>query len=393
MERSVVLSSEHVVALYVGSLGLGGAQRVLTWLSKELTTCGHRVIFITDGDLSGGRGIFRPAPDVQHEIINLSEGRSSTLGKFLINFARIRKLREILRRNNVDTILAMLPRACVLAVLATRGLKCRAVIAERNAPWHRQEEQPWERLRRMVYRFSEAQVAQTSEIADWMQREAGCRAVRVIPNPVQYPIENLESGPDPAIVTNSSRRLLLAAGTKPWQKGFDLLVDSFARVSQDCPEWDLAIVGLRPDRSENGLSRNDIEQAAILAGLSSRVYLPGHVGNIADWYKASDAFVLSSRFEGFPNVLLEAMACGMPCVSFACETGPAEIIRDDVDGILVRDISSDALARALTRVMRDSDLRARLAQEAPKVVGRFAPAAILEKWCAVLGLPTDNFSQ
>jgi|TARA_R110000787_G_scaffold113369_1_gene222554 glycosyltransferase involved in cell wall biosynthesis len=383
-------SQPRTIALYVGSLGLGGAQRVLLWLARELQERGHRIVFITDEVGEGERNIFRLDPGIKHEFIDLSEGRESAVGKLAINFARVRKLRAILRRNQADTILAMLPRACVLAVLATRGMNCRAVIAERNAPWHRREEQPWEALRRMTYRFAEKQVAQTRPIAEWLERETASRAVHIIPNAVQLPLERLGGGLNPATWLNPNARLLLAVGTKPWQKGFDLLVEAFARVASEHPEWDLAIVGLRSERQENGLSGEDIANLAAKAGLESRVHFPGHVGNMADWYDAADAFVLSSRFEGFPNVLIEALAAGKACVSFDCDTGPEEIIRDGIDGILVREMTATALASALSKVMGDPAVRAGLASEAPQVVDRYAPDAIMAKWCEVLDVTDER---
>nr|WP_309502602.1 glycosyltransferase family 4 protein [uncultured Roseovarius sp.] len=383
-------SESRTIALYVGSLGLGGAQRVLIWLARRLQERGHRVVFVTDGAGEEGRDVFRPDPGMAHDFIDLTQGRDSIAGKLAINVARVRRLRAILRKNEVDTVLAMLPRACVLAILATRGTKCRTVIAERNAPWRRREEQPWEALRRMVYRFADKQVAQTRGIANWLERETASRSVHVIPNAVQLPLACLGRGPDPAARSNPGKRLLLAAGTKPWQKGFDLLIEAFARVAPENPEWDLAIVGLRSDRLENGLRGRDIADIAAKAGLESRVHFPGHVGNMPDWYDAADAFVLSSRFEGFPNVLIEAMAAGKACVSYSCDTGPEEIIRDGVDGLLVREMTSDALARTLSRVMGDSTLRARLAHEAPQVADRYAPDAIMAKWCEVLGLPSGD---
>lgn len=375
------------IALYVGSLGLGGAQRVILWLSEALLAKGYKVILITDGIGSEGRDFFHPDENVEREVVGLTQGRDGFIGKIAINSARLRALRAILQRHRVDVLLAMMPRASVLAILATRCTGCRVVISERNAPWHRREEQPWELMRRMLYRFSDAQVAQTQPIADWLRRETGSRRVAIIPNAVQPALPSAPPVVRPADVLPPGRMLLLAVGTKPYQKGFDLLIAAFARIASDRPDWDLAIPGLLPERVEEGISGQDILDTAAISGLTDRVFLPGHLGNMADWYAAADLFVLSSRFEGFPNVLVEAMGAGRACVAFACDTGPEEIIQNGIDGILVRELTVEALAGALAQMMDDAELRARLAKAATDVARRYAPSSVLDAWCRVLGLP------
>jgi glycosyltransferase involved in cell wall biosynthesis len=311
----------------------------------------------------------------------------------MINLRRCLQVRRVLRRHRVTAMLALMPHESVMAVVASFGRRMRVVVSERNAPWHRQQDRIWTTLRRSVYRFSDAQVAQTQPIADWLRKETGSRDVVIIPNAVQ---PRLPSGPPivrPEDTQKPNRKLLLAVGTKPFQKGFDYLIEAFAKVAPDHPEWDLAIPGLLLDRVENGIAGQDIRDAADKAGLADRVFLPGHLGNMPDWYDAADLFVLSSRFEGFPNVLVEAMGAGRACVSFTCDTGPEEIIQDEVDGLLVRDLTAQALADALDRAMRDDALRSRLAEAAPRVMQRFSPNAVLGLWCLALGLPTGDPSE
>src|SRR5690606_13846874 len=107
---------------------------------------------------------------------------------------------------------------------------------------------------------------------------------------------------------------------------------------------------------------------------------PGHVGNVAHWYERADLFVLSSRAEGFPNVLVEAMASGCAVVATRCDAGPAEIVRDGEDGLLVAPNDIDALAGALDALMGDDALRKRLARRATEARHRFAEDAILDRW-------------
>ena len=380
--------ARHSICLFIGTLKAGGAERVTVWLASELHRQGHDVVVLTH---SAPETDFFTLPDgIKRETVGFSEGRDSLPGKLLINIRRCMAVRKVLRRHRVTAMLALMPHESVMAVVAAFGLRTRVVVSERNAPWRRQQDRIWTTLRRVVYRFSDAQVAQTQPIADWLRKETGSRSVAIIPNAVQL---SLPSGPPvikPQQFLRPGRKLLLAVGTKPYQKGFDLLISAFARIAGDHPEWDLAIPGLLPSRVEEGISGQDILDTADKAGLSDRVFLPGHLGNMPDWYVAADLFVLSSRFEGFPNVLVEAMSAGRACVAFDCDTGPDEIIRDGIDGLLVRDLTDEALAAALDKALGDPELRSRLAEAAPGVAQRYAPSRVLAKWCEVLGLPSGD---
>ena len=204
--------------------------------------------------------------------------------------------------------------------------------------------------------------------------------MHVIANPVIWPIPSFPPRTDPDDVLSSERKTVLAVGSKPRQKGFDLLVHAFAALADDFPEWDLVILGV--DSGNPDLA--SIQQLASDAGVAQRLLLPGRVGNIADWYRRADLFVLSSRYEGFPNVLLEAMACGCPCVAFDCTTGPRDMIEDGVNGVLVPADSVEELTRAMVRLMADSALRSAVASRAVSVKETFSEQRIMQMWQRVL---------
>ena len=115
-------------------------------------------------------------------------------------------------------------------------------------------------------------------------------------------------------------------------------------------------------------------------GLNHRVKLPGRAGNVTDWYQQADLYVMSSLFEGFPNTLVEAMAHGCPAVSFDCDTGPRDIIRHKIDGLLVPAIDGPALAEALNQLMSDPRLLIQYGNRAIDVRQRFSMERILGLW-------------
>ena len=136
-----------------------------------------------------------------------------------------------------------------------------------------------------------------------------------------------------------------------------------------------------------GPERESLESKRQRLGLSDRFYLPGRAGNPGDWYARADLFVMSSHFEGFPNTLVEAMAHGLPAVSFDCDTGPADIIREGVDGYLVNpDEGATGLANAIRSLVEDENKRRCMSQQAVSVRDRFAAKKIMVAWDEVLGI-------
>ena len=181
-------------------------------------------------------------------------------------------------------------------------------------------------------------------------------------------------------------KLLLAVGRLDVQKGFEDLIAAFASRNPQLAGWKLVILG------EGGL-RTDIETLIESLGLADSVLLPGWAGNVADWYARAQMFVLSSHIEGFPNALLEAMSHGVACVSYDCATGPAEIIRDGIDGRLVPPAAgADGLAAAINELGENEEARTQFATRAEQVRQRFAPEKIMLEWDRLLEATAQQLS-
>lgn len=178
---------------------------------------------------------------------------------------------------------------------------------------------------------------------------------------------------------NADSKKVVAAGRLEEQKGFDILIRAWSNVNSKHPDWNLDIYG---EGSLRTALQRDIEKR----NLDSAVRLCGLTDNIAETFAGYSIFALSSRFEGFGLVLLEAMTCGVPCVSFDCPEGPSEIITDGRDGILVpfRGLSdsqcAEALAENICRMIEDRDMRIRMSQEAIAKAATFSRDAIIDRW-------------
>jgi glycosyltransferase involved in cell wall biosynthesis len=172
-------------------------------------------------------------------------------------------------------------------------------------------------------------------------------------------------------------RRIVAVGRLSEEKGFHALIEAFRLVAPQYPDWTLTIFG-------EGDERGRLERLVQQSQLAARVHLPGWTEDVKGALLSGELFVLPSRYEGFPNALLEAMAVGLPCISFDCDSGPREIIRHGMDGLLVPAGDVRQLAEALASLMGDPSLRQKLGSEARNVVTRFSREAIYGQWDQLL---------
>lgn len=359
------------LVIFIHSMGGGGAERVTANLANHWAGKGWEITVVTLAPCSLDTYELHPA--VERIALNLASDSANVLIGLWQNLHRVMAMRRVLRKIQPDIALGMMTTANVLLALAALGLRIRAVGSEHVHPAQYPLSALWERLRRRTYGWLHTVTALTSESACWLKAHTNVRRVTVIPNaapwplPVQVPKVNPESG------YPFGRKVLLGVGRLEAQKGFDWLLEAFTGLAQKHPDWDLVILG-------EGALRTMIERQIQTAGLGKRVFLPGRVGNVGEWYERADLYVMSSRFEGFGNTLAEALAHGLPAVSFDCDAGPRDIIRHEVDGLLVPVGDVAGLVAALDRLMGDSALRQRFAERAVEARERFSMERIAGMW-------------
>ena len=191
-------------------------------------------------------------------------------------------------------------------------------------------------------------------------------------------LKNISFIPDPLsfLPTKYSElmeRRVIAVGRYVYQKGFDMLLQAWSKIDKLYPDWQLAIFG-------DG-DRTPYEKQMKTFGVDAkRCHLNGPTPNIQQEYVNSSIFVFSSRFEGFGMVLVEAMACGLPVVSFDCPCGPKDIVKDGEDGLLVENGNIDLLASSLSRLMNDETLRQSMSKTGQKNAQRFSIDYVADQW-------------
>lgn len=356
--------------IVIHSLSGGGAERVAADLGAYWVERGYKVSLVTQTDASEDAYILHPG--IQRFALGTAAISKGKISGILANLRRVWALRRLIKKQRPTVVLGMMTTASVLAIVAARGLPCRVIATEHTHPPSQELSGMWLRLRRWAYPQASKVVALTSGTAAWLGQNVPGSRLTVIPNAVRWPLEPAE--PVLAPPEKGDRRRLLAVGRLHPHKGFDLLVRAFEMVAHYFPDWDLVILG-------DGDGREELQNQINEAGLASRISLPGRVGNIGDWYTQSDLYVLSSRVEGLSNTLIEAMASGLAPVAFDCETGPREIVRNGIDGVLVNPSEDvEALAAHLSDMMAREAQRKAYAKRAVDVRDRFSTTRVMALW-------------
>ncbi|MFB0612658.1 glycosyltransferase family 4 protein [Aurantiacibacter poecillastricola] len=353
------------IAFVLAGLGAGGAEKVVSLLCGELLERGHEVSVIA---------FDRPEDPIYHAFpgavrlhrLGVARGGGALLKGLGANVSRARALRQAFKALKPDIVASFLTKINVLSVLASAGLDHRVVISERNNPSAQKANPLWNKAWTIAARRADAVILQSEGIREVYPSDISGRAI-VIPNPVELP--QLQP-------SKADTKVIAGVGRLTQQKGFDRLIDAYAMIAADFPDWRLAIWG-------EGPLRDELERQAAASGFADRISLPGNSSTPASWIEDTAIYALSSRYEGFPNVLLEAMLAGLPVAAFACDYGPAEIINDGENGMLVADQDTGRLAAALRALMEDAELRHRFGSNASQRARDFSLPRIAAKWESV----------
>ncbi|MBX6386528.1 MAG: glycosyltransferase family 4 protein [Microbispora sp.] len=220
-----------------------------------------------------------------------------------------------------------------------------------------------EEIVRHYHAFDAVAVLTAGDRREYERALPGTRIVR-IPNAVHSVNQTPSRQENPVVI---------AAGRLVKQKGFDLLIPAFAQVVKEHPEWRLRIFGTGPKKAA-------LQTLIAEHNLSENVTLLGRTNRLDDELAHASIYALSSRFEGLPMVMIEAMTHALPIVAFDCPTGPGDVLTDGTDGLLVPTGDVDALAAAMNRLIADRDLRLRMGAAAAATAREYAPENVIPLW-------------
>lgn len=352
----------HHISIFVPSLGGGGAERVMADLANELARRGHRVDLV----LNKVSGPYLAEVNQDVRIVDLNRKRV---------IASLIPLSAYLRRERPDAMISVLTHSNIVAIMARAiaRVKTRLVVSERSIlprfgkDW---TQSVMNVLMKVFYPHADSIVAVSKGIAaDLVEMLSPKARVVAIPNPVDIEAITRHSAerPDHPWFAAGDAPVLVAAGRLTEAKDYPNLIAAVGILRHDRPVR-LVILG-------EGELRAELENRIAEAGLQDCVELVGFQKNPFKWMAAASVYVMSSKFEGFPNSLIQAMASGVPVVSTDCRTGPSEILEGGRWGRLVPVGDPPALATAIRATLDDPsppDTRTRAGQFEPhEILGRY----------------------
>ncbi len=364
-----------IPALYYPS----GMERVLTMKANYLARQGHEIhIIITDG---GDKKPYFPLDEsvkVHQLNIDFEEPyKHFLLCRLWLYRQRMYKLKErlsvCLSHIQPDITISLLRRDInIIDRMKDGSIKIGEIHFDRlhyryfNARWlpsvlNSYIQRRWMgNLVRELRKLSKFVVLTYEDLAYWTELDN----VMVIPNPASF---------FPDRVSDCRNKQVIAVGRYVEQKGFDRLIPAWRQVIDRHPDWVLKIYG-------DGRLRNQLQHQIEKLRLSEHCILEKPVSDIITKYQESSIFVLSSRFEGVSLVMMEAMACGLPVVAYACHCGPRDVISEEVDGLLVPEGDIDGLAEAMSRLIEDEGLRMEMGKNARVKAEKYDIDSIGKQW-------------
>ena len=412
MKNSRRADFQAEIILVANSLDAGGIERVVSTLANEWARRGRKVSVVT---LHDRRRFYQLDESIHHviidrtglnQLVNLIRWLARRLRNdgpsrffllrlvikklYELSYRRLYKtyaivvygieallLRRILSRIESPLIVSFGTPLNIITLKASRGLGRRLVISERNDPKRLSRYKSWDVLARKLYNRADLVTANTRRALDDMSAYVDAHRLAFVPNPLV-----MVTQPEPhnkRASMPSTAPLILNVGRMVWDKAQEVLLEAFALLGDELPDWRLAVVG--DGRLENALR----EQAAGL-GICDRVDWHGVVPDPYVFYRNATIFALPSRVEGTPNALLEAMSCGLPVIVSDGAPGPLELVQDGKTGLVVPVNDARALAAALSRLANDGELRDRLGAAARERVSEYDLPRAIASWESTIGL-------
>lgn len=339
----------------------GGTERVGTIIANELSQRGYSVSILSFW--KGAGSYFHVNPNIKVDsLLCAKEGKL-----YRTYIYPIIKLHNYIKSNDIDVIIDIDTALSVYSCMAIIGTKCKLISWEHFNYWTMLKLNDKKRFKAktLIKKHASKLVVLTEEDRLKHIEEYNLQSgfIVTIPNPCLLNIDNNY---------NFEHKTFLAVGRLAPQKNFSALLDAWAQIQQQCPDWQLVIVG------KGELEAELKSQAAKL--ILQRVTFAGHTDNVEHYYQTASCFVLSSEYEGFPMVILEAQSYGLPVISFDCKTGPRDLVTDGINGHLVEDGNVEQFADRMLLFTLDEEKAKKMSVNAINGVKQFNMETIMKKW-------------
>ena len=368
------------LACIIPTLNGGGAERVMARLCSELSKRNHHITLVTLDDGLKDRHLVDPAVDriclgVMGSELEAAAKRWPRLRRIYHAMRRISRLRATIKCISPDAIISFCDQMNVMTLIASARIDIPTIVCERSDPRHQPLTSFWERLRAATYPKASKVIALTDEVADYLRHNLQADSV-AIPSAVDV-AEKLSDR-----TTANREKKIVAIGRLEKEKGFERLLHAFAETASSYPEWTLHLIG-------DGSMKSDLKAIVERMKLNDRITMYGWLKEPWQSHLNSTLFVLPSLYEGFPSVLMEAMARGIPSVAVDCDSGPRAIVNgvktsSDVPPALLVPNHLKGLVEGLKKMMSDASYREAIGAEGKQVSEHFGWNEMISQYEAEL---------
>ncbi|MEO5789184.1 glycosyltransferase family 4 protein [Gelidibacter sp.] len=350
------------IAFVIGSLSSGGAERVISNLSNGLIDR-FDIVIITFVNS-------KPFYSLDDRIKVLSclkfiNQSTSTYQSIKLNYILTKKIYHIIKAEQVNIVIGFITSANILSTIAAKmyGIPC--IISERNNPIHNDLSSFWVILKNFIYPLADRIVLQTQGVKKIFEKKIKADKLIILPNPISLELTNKRDE------STKKENLIITVGTLNENKNQKDIIAAFASI--DIENWKLIIIG-------DGNKKEELNDLIQVANLKDGVEIISKVKDIYKYYNKASIFIFTSKTEGFPNALLEAMHFGLPCISTDCDFGPSELIDDGINGYLVPINNYVILREKLTQLMKNEVLRGEFSKKAKSSTDNFQSTEVMAKW-------------
>ncbi|PRD48217.1 glycosyltransferase family 4 protein [Sphingobacterium haloxyli] len=365
----------NIIYCIKGTYNSGGMERVVANKANYLVAKGHNVSIITT-DQQGRLPYFPLNDNIRLYDLDINYTANASRGLFVktrqyFQKQRLhrRRLRELLKKLKADIVISMFDHDTPFLYKIKDGSK---KILEIHFSRYKRRQYGRKGLWRLADVWRSRQDLQLASQYDRfvVLTEEDCGYWGYLSNIVLIPNANSFVPETKADVTC---KRVIAVGRYDYQKGFDELIGIWEMVHERCPEWRLDIFG-------HGPLKDQLQAQIQKLKLESSIRLRPPVRNIEKEYCQSGLLVMTSRYEGFPMTLLEAQACGLPMVTYACKCGPRDIIVDGQNGFIVAEGNKEYMVNQIVRLIEDEDMRRAMGTRAKEMSAKFSEEKVMKQW-------------
>ena len=350
-----------IAIVFDDCMRLGGVERVINNLADYFSDQFNYTIEVTNYNMNSRKQNFIYNSEVKITDLTIKNTKKDFISKFINKIKMRKKLKKHLEKNKYDIILCMAALSNILVAQVRKGIDAK-VIGTEHVP------SVGHSLKTTIkssifYKNLDALVVLTQE--DYDKNAKYFKNVSIIynsiPDTFKYENYNVES------------KKILAAGRLTEGKGFDILIKCTREAFEKYPDWNLEILG-------EGEKKKELGSLIEKYNLSKNITIKNFIDNMEEVMKEYSFFVMTSKYEGFGLVLVEAQATGLPVISFDCKSGPKEIINNNIDGVLVNAENENAMSSAIVRLIEDKEFRKKLSKNAVINSERFRNEKIGNEW-------------